>query len=227
MLLRRLFLASAVPGLVTAANWPRFRGADGAGLAVGAGALPESLDKPLWTARTPPGHSSPVVWEDRIFLTGAEGGARTDAGLSKVVDAGGRLSTLCLNRKNGRPYQPANSPASPSVVTDGRMVYAFFGDFGLLADSLNGKEVWRRPLGPFNNINGHGSSPMLAGDLLIMQCESGYELLSAGSGQADGKYGLERGAAGGGPVVFDASALVDGCVYVRTRSALRCYARVK
>lgn len=184
MILRRVFLGSAVAGLVRAGNWPRFRGLDGAGLAVGQGALPERLEKPVWTAETPAGHSSPIVWEDRIFLTGADGGSRADAGLNKVVDTGGKLSTLCLSRKDGRlmwqrevprprleRYQPTNSPASPSVVTDGRTVYAFFGDFGLLAYSMEGKEVWRHALGPFNNINGHGSSPMLAGNLLIMQCD--------------------------------------------------------
>lgn len=184
MLSRRLFLLAPLPAAARAANWPRFRGTDGAGLAAGPGALPDRLEKPLWTAPTPPGHSSPIVWDDRIFLTAAEGGSRADAGLNKVVDSGGKLSTLCLRRKDGRllwhveaprprleRYQPTNSPASPSAVTDGRIVFAFFGDFGLLAYSHEGKELWRRPLGPFNNINGHGSSPMLAGDLLILQCD--------------------------------------------------------
>jgi hypothetical protein len=42
-------------------------------------------------------------------------------------------------------------------VTDGRSVYVFFGDFGLLALDWDGKEKWRLPLAPFNNMNGHGT----------------------------------------------------------------------
>lgn len=183
MLTRRTALVTALAPLARA-NWPRFRGEDGAGIAVGTGRLPEKLTNPIWTVKLPWGHSSPVIWRDRIFLTGAEGGSRADAGLNKIVDQGGKLSTVCVRRSDGkllwsqaapRPrferYQPTNSPASPSAVTDGSGVYVFFGDSGLLAYSMDGKLQWERALGPFNNVNGHGSSPVLAGDLLIMQCD--------------------------------------------------------
>ncbi len=107
-----------------------------------------------------------------------------DAGGGKIIDAGGRLYTICLDRGTGnilwkreapRPrfegYQSTNSPASPSPVADGQRVYVFFGDFGLLAYNFDGTEQWRIPLGPFNNVNGHGSSPILAGDLLVLLCD--------------------------------------------------------
>jgi outer membrane protein assembly factor BamB len=118
------------------------------------------------------------------LFDGAEGGQRTDAGRQKIVDEGGALFTLCVDRRTGkvlwkrevtRPrterYQPTNSPASPSPVTDGKGVYVFFGDFGLIAYALDGVEKWRLPLGPFNNVNGHGSSPILVGKLLILLCD--------------------------------------------------------
>ena len=68
-------------------------------------------------------------------------------------------------------FQQTNTPASPTPVTDGKRVYVFFGDFGLLAYDLDGNEVWRLPLGPFNNVNGHGSSPILAGNKLVLICD--------------------------------------------------------
>jgi outer membrane protein assembly factor BamB len=77
-------------------------------------------------------------------------------------------------------YQTNNSPATPSAVTDGVNVYVFFQDFGFLAYSIDGVERWRLPVGPFNNMNGAGSSPILFRDLLILVCDqdSGSYLLA-------------------------------------------------
>jgi outer membrane protein assembly factor BamB len=50
-------------------------------------------------------------------------------------------------------------------------VYAFFGDFGFVAYTLDGTERWKLPLGPFNNPNGHGSSPVLVDNLLVLLCD--------------------------------------------------------
>jgi len=61
-----------------------------------------------------------------------------------------------------------NNPASPSPVTDGENVYAFFMDFGLIAYGPTGKERWRMQLGPFNSVFGLAASPVLAGDTLIL-----------------------------------------------------------
>ncbi|MEZ5352550.1 MAG: PQQ-binding-like beta-propeller repeat protein [Bryobacteraceae bacterium] len=168
-------------------DWPRFRGSDGAGVAVRTSDLPSEFGpnkNVVWKTELPPGHSSPIVVGDRIFLTAAEGGSSADAGRDKIVDKGGKLYTYCLRRSDGRVlwrrevprprlerFQPTNSPASPSPVVDESRVYVFFGDFGLLAYDFEGKEQWRVPLGPFNNVNGHGSSPILAGDLVVMLCD--------------------------------------------------------
>ena len=172
---------------LNAADWPRFRGPNGSGVAEADG-LPADLgltENLVWKAALPGGHSSPVISGDRIFLTAGEGGDRSDAGRSKVIDKDGKLYTIAVDRGNGeivwkklapRPrmerYEPTNSPASPSPVTDGDNVYVFFGDFGLISYTNDGAERWRLPLGPFNNVNGHGSSPILAGDKLILVCDS-------------------------------------------------------
>ena len=67
--------------------------------------------------------------------------------------------------------QPTNSPASPTPVSDGKNVYVFFGDYGLICYGVDGDERWKMPLGPFNNANGHGSSPVLFDDLLVLICD--------------------------------------------------------
>jgi len=162
-----LLFAAALP----AADWTQFRGPNGSGISPSKN-LPDRFDSQrnlVWKTPLPAGHSSPVFTEDRIFVTAFEGKT---------------LLTICLDRATGkilwkRPaprereefFQPTNSPASPSPVTDGSNVYAFFGDFGLLSYGPDGNERWRLPLGPFNNANGHGSSPILADGKLVLICD--------------------------------------------------------
>jgi outer membrane protein assembly factor BamB len=156
----------------------------------------------------PPGHSSPVISGGRIFLTAVEGESPTRIGRDKAADSGqGKLWAICLDRDTGkvlwrspvpRPrreqYQVTNSAASPSPVTDGRNVYVFFGDFGLLAFDWNGKEQWRLPLGPFNNMNGHGTSPILEGDLLLLLCDqdAGSFLIAVDKNTGRTRWRVER-----------------------------------
>src|ERR1700722_17274288 len=183
---RLLPIALALAAASFAGEWSQFRGPNGSGVG-DAVSLPSQIgpDKNVvWKTAIPFGHSSPVIAGDLIFLTGAEGGARSDAGREKVVDQGGRLYTFAVARGTGkivwkrevpRPrlerYQPTNSPASPTPVTDGENVYVFFGDYGLLSYTKDGVERWRLPLGPFNNVNGLGSSPILYGDSVILVCD--------------------------------------------------------
>jgi outer membrane protein assembly factor BamB len=179
-------ILSALAVSTVSGQWPRFRGPNGSGVAESA-RLPVQVgpkENVAWRTELPAGHSSPVIWQNRIFLTGSDRGTRKDAGMNKIVEEGAKLYTICLDRITGkilwkqeapRPrlerYQPTNSPASPSPTTDGKLVYVFFGDYGLLAYDFDGKERWRLPLGPFNNQNGHGSSPILSGNLLILLCD--------------------------------------------------------
>jgi outer membrane protein assembly factor BamB len=185
MFWRRLLITISVSAGFSA-DWSQFRGPNGSGVG-DAVRLPTQFGpgrNVVWKTPVPFGHSSPVIGGDLIFITGAEGGSRADAGREKVVDQGGKLYTLAIERATGkivwrrevpRPrlerYQPTNSPASPTPVTDGENVFVFFGDFGLLAYTKDGVERWRMPLGPFNNVNGHGSSPILYGDLVILVCD--------------------------------------------------------
>src|SRR5262249_26472080 len=97
---------------------------------------------------------------------------------------GNHLQTLCLERASGKilwrreviadraeVLNELNDPASSSPITDGRNVYVFFGNFGLISYVADGSERWKRPLGPFTNLHGMAASPILAGDKLLMICD--------------------------------------------------------
>jgi len=163
-------LAALAAGPLGAADWPRFRGPNGSGVADG-GRLPGSLDPAAaaWKVPVPRGYSSPVLSGDELFLTGYEGD---------------ELLVLCLRRSDGRELwrrtaprpraeklDERNGPASPSVAASAERVVVFFGDFGLLAYDHAGRELWRTPLGPFDNVYGMGASPVLAEGLVLLSCD--------------------------------------------------------
>jgi outer membrane protein assembly factor BamB len=92
-----------------------------------------------------------------------------------------KLLVICLDRQTGKMLwqrevprsitgrlQNVNGPASPSPVTDGTNVYAFFQEFGLISFDAAGKERWQHPLGPFNMFYGFGASPILVDDKIIL-----------------------------------------------------------
>jgi outer membrane protein assembly factor BamB len=152
-------------------EWPQFRGPNGSGVSASKD-LPVEFDLKrnlLWKVDIPPGHSSPVLASESIFLTAFEGE---------------KLLVLCLERQTGRllwrrevprnrtdRLRKPNNPASPSPVTDGENVYAFFQDFGLISYDRNGKERWQVPLGPFNSFWGMAASPVLVEDKLVISCD--------------------------------------------------------
>jgi len=152
-------------------EWRQFRGPNGTGVAEGF-ALPAefSATKNLaWKTPVPFARSSPVVTADRVFLTASEGD---------------KLITLALDRKTGKllwrrdvvrarhmTIYKANDGASPSPVSDGKNVFVFFAELGLISYAPDGKERWRVPLGPFNSFYGMGGSPVLAGNTLVMVCD--------------------------------------------------------
>ena len=183
----RFLLVFVVGFLAGAAEWPRFRGPNGVGVAEGA-ALPAELgaDKPfIWKTALMMGKSSPVVTASRIFLTG---------------HSDGKLFTIGLDRKTGRilwtreapgsrdeKRHVLNDPAAPSPVSDGSNVYVFFAGFGLLSYTADGVERWRAPLGPFTNFHGMGASPVFAGGRIFMVCDQDQEAFLLAVDAATGK----------------------------------------
>ncbi|MBC8031718.1 MAG: PQQ-binding-like beta-propeller repeat protein [Pyrinomonadaceae bacterium] len=176
---------------VAAEDWPQFRGPGGNGVSASTG-LPEEFGpnkNVVWKTALPPGHSSPVLTRDRIFVTAyskqqTANGTRQNAHTvqaSPIEKENYKLLVIALDRATGKVLwqrevprtrvgrlQNVNNPASPSPVTDGKNVYVFFQEFGLVSYDGAGKERWRLPLGPFNMFYGFGASPILVDDKVIL-----------------------------------------------------------
>lgn len=183
-----LVLATAAMAAPDAATWPGWRG-DGSGVSREQN-LPQywsAEDGVAWKTALPgAGHSSPIIWGDRIFLTAALNG-----GTNRIV--------VCLDRNSGRELwqrdvqsaavaetHPKNGYASPTPVTDGERVYAFFDSPGLVALDMEGKVLWTRSLGPFKNSYNMASSPVLCGDLVIQCCDQDEGSFVAAFDRANG-----------------------------------------
>ena len=170
----------------SASDWSQFRGPSGLGVAQSSN-LPEKFglqENLIWKVSLPPGYSSPVLSPDRIFLTAYEDKKLLTIGLDRMT--GKVLWRRQAPRPREEPFHGIHGPASPTPVTDGRNVYVFFGDFGILSYGPEGGERWRRPLGPFYNLNGHGSSPILAGGLLLLICDQDTDSFLIAIDQNDG-----------------------------------------
>ena len=175
-----LCLHSAATVVAGPQQWPSFRGPNGSGVADGQ-TLPIRWDATksvnvVWKTPLPGlGHSSPVVWGDRVFLTAAvssnpESVFRRDVGSRQgeviLIDSSKDLSNhewrvYCVDRRTGAilwvktPFQGVpktdrhmkNSHASASPATDGRHVVVFFGSQGLYCYDVDGKLLWKQDLG--------------------------------------------------------------------------------
>jgi outer membrane protein assembly factor BamB len=169
-----------LPLAATAGDWPCWRGPDGTGIS------PERNLPTRWSATENvrwkvalegAGVSAPVVAKDRIFLTASDGRLNT------------RLHVYCFARADGRTLWharffgsaepegqfPEGGMAVPTPATDGRRLYVLFGTGDLFCLDLDGKPVWIRSLaqeyGPFRNRWGMAASPLLIGDLLVVQVD--------------------------------------------------------
>lgn len=176
-----LFMLALVPP-ADVANWPQFRGPNSSGVAAADAAPPVEFGaakRLLWKQSLPAGHSSPAVWGDRIFITAFDAASK-------------KLELLCLARQTGaiqwRRAAPAtqletthevSNPATATPAVDAAFVYAYFSSYGLLAFNHAGEALWTLPLGMPRTNHGSGSSPVLAGDLLILShdaSQGGYLL---------------------------------------------------
>jgi len=167
-----LFTTSLTLSTVAAEDWSQFRGPNGTGVSITTG-LPTEFGPEknvVWKTPLPPGHSSPVLTRNRIFITAHSNEKENH-----------KLLVICLDRQSGKPLwqrevprsqkgrlQLVNGPASPSPVTDGENVYVFFQEFGMISYDGSGKERWKLPLGPFNMFYGFGASPILVDDKVIL-----------------------------------------------------------
>jgi outer membrane protein assembly factor BamB len=128
-------------GKPSQARWPQFRGPDCSGIGCADLKLPTVFGPTknlLWKTALPSGHSSPCIWDNRIFLTSFDKATQ-------------KLETICLDRRRGkilwRRTAPAKqiehvhevgSPAPSTPATDGAQVYVYFGSYGLLCYTVDG-----------------------------------------------------------------------------------------
>ncbi len=193
-----LILVATIHSTVRAENWPGWRGPGGRGVSAEKGiAVRWDLSKNLrWKVEIPGlGHSSPIVWGNRIFVTTAVSSDPKQDNWQKGFFAGDRKpdtaeiswQLLCFDRDTGKllwqqtavrkkpvnARHTKNSYASQTPVTDGTYVYAFFGDQGMYCYDFHGKLIWSRDLGNFTMRRGWGtgSSPVIYGDLVIQTCD--------------------------------------------------------
>ncbi len=172
MLQRILAITCLFIGLVACAgaDWPQFRGLGSAGIATPEGPLPADIGPEkhvVWKTDLPPGHSSPAIVGDKIFLT--------------AVRDKEHLETICLDRAKGKILWRVEAPhktleqihgigsyAQPSPAADGECVVAMFGSSGLYCYDHAGKEQWHHVMGPFIDEFGTASSPIIAGDRVVL-----------------------------------------------------------
>jgi outer membrane protein assembly factor BamB len=177
-------------GAAGAQDWTRFRGPNGSG--IGTAAIPVRWTEKdfLWKVKLPGvGHSSPVLWGERIFVTSGD-------------ESTGKRIVLCLAAADGKllwtrefPAQrhrkhTDNSFASATPAVDARHVYTCWAspaDYLVLALDHTGKEVWRIDLGPFKSGHGFGSSPIVFDDLLIVVNDQDGESFAVGLDAGTGK----------------------------------------
>lgn len=162
-------LSAALP--TGAQEWSRFRGPNGSGVS-SSKSLPVEFgpDTNLrWTTGVPFARSSPVLTHDRVFLTAVDDGAFAVLALDR--SSGEELWRRSVNRDRHADMHHDTDSGTPSPVTDGQNVFAFFQESGLVAFDGTGDEIWRVPLGPFRNFYSLAASPILAGDTLLLVCD--------------------------------------------------------
>ena len=176
-------------------NFPFFRGQDSRGIAGGSG-YPTDWDGNTgknigWKLELPcTGKSSPIIWDDKIFVTGAEGN---------------QCNIYCIDKKSGTilwkgpasniPGEPAEAPkmdregglAVSTAATNGKVVCAIFANGNLVCFDLDGKQKWARNIGTPENNYGYSSSLLISGDLLLVQFDSNTKIsligIDIGSGE--------------------------------------------
>ena len=156
-------------------QWPEFRGPNGNGIVVGERGLPTTWSEEkniAWKTKIDgKAWSSPVVWDDQIWITNSSADGKLMEG-------------ICINKKDGKikyrlslfsneTVEPlgnnVNSYGSPSPVIEKDAVYIHFGSYGTTAiDTNSGEEIWKRTDLECRHFRGPGSSPIIFQDMLIL-----------------------------------------------------------
>ena len=162
------------------ANYPFFRGPQGNGVAFQKntptdwnGAAGKNV---VWKVKVPKaGFSSPIIWGNQLFVTGADAQARMVYCYDK--NTGKLLWEAAADNIQGSPsampkVTADTGLAAPTMATDGRAVFAIFATGDVIALDMSGKRLWARNLGVPDNHYGHGSSLIAYKDKLLIQYDT-------------------------------------------------------
>src|SRR5262249_17689425 len=120
----------------------------------------------------------------RVFLTAVDDGKLITYAIGR--ESGKVIWRRECPRDRAEPLDKRNNAASPSAAIDRENVYVFFGDYGVVSYTQDGRERWRTPLGPFRNVYGMGASPIVAGDRIVLVCDQGVGSFIVGLDSKDG-----------------------------------------
>jgi len=165
-------LIAVIAAPLTAQNWTRFRGENGNGISRQKGIpVTWSPGDYAWNVELPGvGHSSPVVWNDRLFVTSAVSRGAVRYLFCLNATTGKQIWTQSIGLNRSRKHKKS-SWASSTPAVDGEQVYVAFADkesYLLAAYDMDGNLKWRRNLGAFESQHGLGVSPIVFGDLVII-----------------------------------------------------------
>jgi outer membrane protein assembly factor BamB len=202
-------------------NWPCFRGPGGGGVSPLTN-VPATWDVKTgagiaWKVPAPAsGFGSPIVWSNRVFLSGG------DARKREVICLDGKTGQIAWRQPvanvPGAPAQPAEVPestgyAAATMATDGRRVYVFFANGDCAAFTLEGKPAWSKSFGALKNPYGHATSLTTWRDRLIVQLDQGdpednkskLYALDGRTGQIVWQRPRKVGASWATPIVIEAA----------------------
>jgi outer membrane protein assembly factor BamB len=172
-----ILLIAAFPAIVRAQEWPSWRGPTGDGICTETG-IPvrwSATENIAWKTPVPgKGHSSPIIWGDRIFVTSADKKRQTRHLLAIDRRTGKILWQKTVLKARPERIHRLNSLASSTPATDGKHVWVTFLDVKrpvVVCYDLEGEEVWRKSPGIFTAMHGYCSSLLLYDDLVILNCD--------------------------------------------------------
>ena len=220
-------LILALPLVVCAEDWNRFRGPNGAGVSTDKG-FPIEFGpgkNVVWRTPVRPGKSSPILTAKHVFLTSYQDEKLYTECFDRAT--GARLWERYVERKHHDFANQLNHPAAISPVTDGENVYSFFKDFGLVSFSATGKLRWQAPLGPFVTSMGLGAAPVITGDVVVIVADQLQDSFIAAFDRQNGemrwKQPREEIESWGSPLVFQPAGVEAPAILTVSRGVYGAY----
>lgn len=152
-------------------SWNQFRGPNGQGVAPD-GRVPTDFGpdrQVVWKTALPPGHSSPVLWDQRLYVTAAEPtNAQELLVIALQATDGQERWRRTVRGESAGSFHPLNHPAASTPAVDAERVYVYFGTYGLVCYDHAGREQWQRRIDTPPSKYGMATSPILHGGRVIL-----------------------------------------------------------